>query len=241
MGMTKFGLSQHVSQETASGEEHNRDSRWNGCLENALANLKAGTCRVPAHKRNIGLQEKESVSIQITRHHGKQGRRRPLCLCLTPVSRRRPENLVGSDAFDCGGRLHRTFFSYFHGVVTHPFSRPLPAKVGSGSANCAARARRSVEPFAVRGKLVAMCIRSGTSKALSRALQNSRSSPSVAFSPGRRMTAAWTFSPYIASASPNAAASSTFELDNSAASMSLGAIFSPPRLIISFILPVKKI
>src|SRR3954471_9679332 len=117
MGMTKFGLSQHVSQETASGEEHNRDSRWNGCLENALANLKARTCRVPAHKRNIGLQEKESVSIQITRHHGKQGRRRPLCLRLIPVSRRRPGNLRGSDVFDYGARLRRRFFSYFDVVL----------------------------------------------------------------------------------------------------------------------------
>src|SRR5438874_8953420 len=168
MGMAPFGLSQHVSQETARGEEHNRDSRRNGCLENALANLKAGTCRVPAHERNIGLQEKKSVSIQITRHHGKQGRRRPLCPCPTPVSRRRPRNLRGSDVSDSGARLHRSFFYYFHGVVT-PLSRPLPAKVGSASANCAARAFRSIEPFAVRGKLVAMWIRAGTSNALSRA------------------------------------------------------------------------
>src|SRR6266700_8249905 len=120
MGMAQFGLSQHVSQETASGEEHNRDGRWNGCVEIALPNLKAATCRVPAHKRDIGLQEKKSVSIQITRHCTKQDRQRPLCQCLTPMSRRRPKNLRGSDVFDCGARLHRTFFSYFQGCCNSP-------------------------------------------------------------------------------------------------------------------------
>src|SRR6478672_649596 len=99
MGMAPFGLRQHVSQDTASEEEQDSESRWNGCEESALANLKAGTSRVSAHEGDIGLQEKESVSIQITRHHGKQGRRGPLCLWLTPVLRRRPRNLRGSDVF----------------------------------------------------------------------------------------------------------------------------------------------
>src|SRR6266496_4756069 len=127
MGMTKFGLSQHVSQETANDEEQDGDSRRNGCVESALANLKAGACRVPAHERHIGLQEKKSVSIQITRHGGDQDRHGPLCPCLTPMSDRRPsKNLLGSDVFDCGAvRLHLTFLSYFHGSRTHSLSRLL--------------------------------------------------------------------------------------------------------------------
>src|SRR5215208_4232257 len=117
MGMSKFGLSQRVSQKTASDEEHYGDSGWNGRVESALADLQASTCRVPAHERDIGLKEKKSVSIQVTRHYCKQDRHGPLCPCLSPVSRRRPsKNLLGSNIFDCGAlRLHRLFLSYFHG------------------------------------------------------------------------------------------------------------------------------
>jgi hypothetical protein len=125
--MAQFGLNQCVSQETASDEKHDSDSRWNGSVESTLANLKAGTCRVPAHERHIGLQEKKSVSIQITRHDGNQDRHGPLCLCLTPGSRRRRvKNLRGSVS-DYGARLYRTFLSYFHGLVTHSLS---PASAG---------------------------------------------------------------------------------------------------------------
>src|SRR5258705_10271016 len=119
MGMTKFGLSQHVSQETANDEEQDGDSRRNGCVESALANLEAGACRVPAHERHIGLQEKESVSIQITRHDGNQDRHGPLRSCLTPMPDHRPNALPGSHVCDCGVRLYRLFLSYLHGVVTH--------------------------------------------------------------------------------------------------------------------------
>src|SRR5258705_6806978 len=127
MGMTKFGLSQNVSQETASDEEQDGDSRWNGCVVSALANLKARTCRVPAHERHIGLQEKKSVSIQITRHGGNQDRHGPLCPSLAPVSRRRPcKNLLGSEVFNCVAvALHRTFLSNCHGSRAPSLSRLL--------------------------------------------------------------------------------------------------------------------
>src|SRR6266403_127181 len=123
MGMTKFGLSQHVSQETANDEEQDGDSRRNGCVESALADLKAGACRVPAHERHIGLQEKKSVSVQITRHGGDQDRHGPLCPSLAPVSRRRPsKNLLRVEVFNCVAfALHRTFLSDCHGSYSLSF------------------------------------------------------------------------------------------------------------------------
>jgi hypothetical protein len=64
------------------------------------------------------------------------------------------------------------------------------------------------------------------------------STPST-FAPAASTTAAATTSPYFSSGAPKETASATAGCDSSAPSTSIGEIFSPPRLMSSFSLPVK--
>lgn len=80
-------------------------------------------------------------------------------------------------------------------------------------------------PFSLRGRLC-------SARTLATLSANARfNSPSSNVAPGRGTTAAHTFSPYVASSTPNATASATPGSASRAESSSIGEIFSPPRLM----------
>ncbi len=81
---------------------------------------------------------------------------------------------------------------------------------------------------------------SGTLKDVRRCAVNSRSPLAVVDAPGRSTTAAATASPSVRCGAANATACPTAGCASSASSISRGAIFSPPRLMISFRRPVRN-
>jgi hypothetical protein len=78
---------------------------------------------------------------------------------------------------------------------------------------------------------------SGFLKLASRWRQNSPRSSADAVAPGRSATNAATRWPHSSSGTPTTAASSTAGCDTSTASTSAGAMFSPPRMIMSSLRP----
>src|SRR5712692_3475070 len=116
-----------------------------------------------------------------------------------------------------------------HGESHWPAARP---------ATNAATRRRCTLPVGVRGISGKTWITAGTLNAASCSLQCSiRSLASVSCA---RVTAAATSSPYLSSSTPKQTASRTAGWDMSTCSISAGAMFSPPRMIISLSRPARE-
>jgi hypothetical protein len=79
MGIAQSGLTKEGSQETTSDEEHDGYCGRQGGMEITLSTLQAGCSRVSAHERDIGSQEKKSVSIHIAGDQGKEDGRNAHC------------------------------------------------------------------------------------------------------------------------------------------------------------------
>src|ERR1051326_546622 len=107
----------------------------------------------------------------------------------------------------------------------------------SPPANAAATARRCIFPVAVRGICSTMWTFFGTLKSARCCLQCSINAASGDGSFSTTATA--TSSPHVGCAMPNATASATHGCVIITASISSGAIFSPPRLISSLMRAVK--
>src|SRR5438132_6287092 len=72
MGITRFGLTEEVSEETTGDEGQDGYRGRQGGAEIVLPTPQASTCGVSAHERDISPQEEKPISVQIASDHRKE-------------------------------------------------------------------------------------------------------------------------------------------------------------------------